>query len=253
MAAMDKEALKLRNLRAGQSELAQRRALEYAAMKPQLLVFDNEPKPIEGAGAYEGGEKGISRLIGRRKKIAHSRESSPEMKGAGFMDDLGMVGDLMAQSFKRMFGSGMHGCDGGASCECPCKMSGSGRKMPKVKGAGGGVQQVVHASMSHGGLPGGARTGTNVPPGGVAPVAYGNPPQAPKTFKRNDVMLDREARGGAGAGVTGGKLTGGVGVTGGASAVSKRAERGRKIAMIMREKGMTLPQASAWLKAHGSE
>lgn len=238
MAAMDKEALKLRNLRAGQSELAQRRALEYAARKPQLLVFDNEPKPIEGAGAYEGGEKGIARLVGRRKGGAmkkKSRSPSPELEGAGFMDDLGMVGDLMAQSFKRMFGG--------------AKMCDYDKEMPKKLEGGAGVQQLAHARMASGGLPGAARTGAIVPPGGVAPVAYGNPPQAPKSFARNDVMLDRAARGGAGA--TGAGLTGG-GVTGGAAA-SKRAERGRKIAMIMREKGMTLPQASAYLKKHGSE
>ena len=237
MAAMDKQALKLRNLRAGQSELAQRRALELGAQKPQLLVFDNEPKPIEGVGAYEGGEKGISRLVGRRRKAksgAGGHESSSDSECE---------------------------CHGGASCECESKMSGGSRKkMPKkLEGAGGGVQQMAHARMASGGLPGAARTGAFVPPGGVAPVAYGNPPQAPKGFQRNGVMLDRAARGekpsvrggagGAPAGGAGGAPAGGAAP----SAASKRAERGRKIAMIMREKGMTLPQASAWLKAHGSE
>ena len=242
MAAMDKQALKLRNMRAGQSELAQRRALEYAAQKPQLLIYDNEPKPIEGMGAHEGGEKGIARLIGRRK--------APKMKGAGLMDDLGMVGDLMSQSFKRMFGGAKE--DDEMSCECEMKTEHKGRKMPKVKGSGGGVQQIVHASMSSGkvGLPGAARTGAQVPPGGVAPVAYGNPPQAPKGYIRNSVMLDRAARGEVvGSGAVGGGAVGGAAP----STASKRAERGRKIAMIMREKGMTLGQASAWLKAHGSE
>jgi hypothetical protein len=242
MAAMDKQALKLRNLRAGQSELAQRRALEYAAQKPQLLVFDNEPKPIEGAGAHEGGEKGLSRLVGRRKRSS-SPKSPKKMMGAGFFDDIGMVGDLMSQSFKRMFGGA--GCDS----DDESKMYGSGRKMPKVKGAGGGVQQLAHARMSSGGLPGAARSGSDVPPGGVAPVAYGNPPQAPKSFARNDVMLDRASRGAplSGSGAAGA----GAGLAGGAA--SKRSERGRKIAMIMREKGMTLGQASAYLKKHGSE
>jgi hypothetical protein len=175
--------------------------------------------------------------MGAGSHMKKSRSPSPELEGAGFFDDIGMVGDLMSQSFKRMFGG--------------AKMCDYDREMPKkMEGAGAGVQQLAHARMSSGGLPGAARTGANVNPGGVAPVAYGNPPQAPKSFKRNGVMLDRAARGGAGS--AGAGLTGGV-VTGGAAASSKRAERGRKIAMIMREKGMTLPQASAYLKAHGSE
>lgn len=235
MAAMDKQALKLRNLRAGQSELAQRRALELGAQKPQLLVFDNEPKPIEGVGAYEGGEKGISRLVGRRKA-----------KGGAMMMKKEEESESECECRE-------------ASCECESKMSsGSRKKMPKkLEGAGGGVQQMAHARMSSGALPGAARTGAIVPPGGIAPVAYGNPPQAPKGFQRNGVMLDRAARGEKPSAVRGaGAPAGGAGApAGGAapSAASKRAERGRKIAMIMREKGMTLPQASAWLKAHGSE
>jgi len=55
--------------------------------------------------------------------------------------------------------------------------------------------QVSHALMSPAqqGLPGQALGGQDVPPGGVAPVAYGNVPQAPSSFKRNTVGMGRPA------------------------------------------------------------
>jgi hypothetical protein len=67
--------------------------------------------------------------------------------------------------------------------------------------------EVSHAMMSpaQSGLAGQALGGQDVPPGGLAPVAYGSPPQAPASFKRNAVGMGRPA--GAGMKACGGAVT----------------------------------------------
>jgi hypothetical protein len=74
-----------------------------------------------------------------------------------------------------------------------------------------------------------------VPPGGVPAVASGNPPQAPASFVRNSVSLDREA----------------PTLKGAAKPKAKRAPsaRGQMIAQLMKEHGLTLGEASKRLKS----
>jgi hypothetical protein len=67
----------------------------------------------------------------------------------------------------------------------------------------------------------------------------GNAPQAPKSFARNSISQSRS-----------GELTG-SGVSG--AAVSKRQARGKRIAEIMRSKGVSLAEASKMLKQMMSE
>jgi hypothetical protein len=145
--------------------------------------------------------------------------------------------------------------------------------------------EVSHAMMSPAqqGLQGQALGGQDVPPGGLAPVAYGNVPQAPASFKRNAVGMGRPSGAGkkmaCGGAVTqkgredeklgmemkglkdkvamvvarkkapvGGACcntcTGGVA----SGAGKKSSARGQMISKIMKSKGMTLGQASKYLK-----
>ncbi len=175
------------------------------------------------------------------------------------------------------------------------KVRGKGR----ISSAPSGVQ-VGHSYMSpaQAGLPGMGLGGQDVPPNGVAPIAYGNAPQAPSSFARNTVggakaLLGRPGHGRMGdvkmegegflsdlgipivsniAGIFGlgnGKCgscgykkcrcAGGavmkkavapkasMAVAGG----GKRSARGQAISKLMKEKGMSLPQASKYLKENG--
>jgi hypothetical protein len=138
-----------------------------------------------------------------------------------------------------------------------------------VGGAGPSAQtgsnQIAHSAMSpaQAGLPGSATGGQDVPPGGMAPVAYGNVPQAPASFKRNTVGMGR-AGGGKLKVLHEGMVHGGGplhlehegnGRSGGRKAMPKEAkkssQRGQMISRLMKEHGMTLGQASKHLKEHG--
>jgi hypothetical protein len=132
-----------------------------------------------------------------------------------------------------------------------------------IKGAG---NQIAHAPMDEHdeGLPGAARGGQDVVPGAVAPRAYGNVPQAPASFKRNTVGMGQshgsKAAGAAqhGSGIISGLnipiISGIAGMFGLGKEKKKRAPsaRNQAIAKLMREKGMSLGEASAYLKQHGS-
>lgn len=129
----------------------------------------------------------------------------------------------------------------------------------------GGAYQVAHAPVeTNVGLPGGARGGQDVLPGGVAPRAYGNVPQAPRGFERNTVGMgqthySRATAEPRGAGVISSlgiplisNLAGMFGLGKEKKAKRPASARNQAIAKLMREKGMKLGEASAYLKKHGS-
>lgn len=106
---------------------------------------------------------------------------------------------------------------------------------------------IGHARMSsvYDSLPGAGLGGSDVPPNGIAPVAYGNAPQAPASFKRNTVGMGRprKALGADGHGMAPAPKMVGSGA---------RSARGQLISKLMREnKGMTLGQASKHIKENG--
>jgi hypothetical protein len=129
---------------------------------------------------------------------------------------------------------------------------------------GGAGINVVHAPYSPATFePNDSHTGgQTVPPGGVAPKAYGNPPQAPASFQRNTVgmgMSGGRARKAApvennvdkfiAAGIEGGgQLT----IHHGEGKPKRTNARGQMISKLMKERGMTLPEASRYIKEHGS-
>jgi hypothetical protein len=105
---------------------------------------------------------------------------------------------------------------------------------PKMAGGFGGTtsapmgREVVSATAD-----------SQLTPNAVAPVAYGNAPQAPASFRRNTVGM--------------GKPDTKCGMTGGAKvkAPRKPSARGAMISKLMKGSGMTLGQASKYIKENG--
>lgn len=273
---------------AAKRELAAARALELEAKHPQLSVYENEVEHISPV-AVGGGAAGIARVVGagKKKRAAkvtkamkkaemESESEGEEMEGKEMAGGAHKQGKMLAEHLEKLHGAGWltdfaKGLMSGvktlgsvvSNIPGPVGMIGSlakgaiehgermgeeaAQQMPRGRGRPkkvammgmmkGGDNQIAHAPMSHIGQPGSGTGGQDVPPGGMAPFAYGNVPQAPASFQRNTV---------------------GMGASGGAKKVSKggkRAPSARNVAIgkLIREKGMTLAQASAHYKAHGGE
>lgn len=276
----------LNTMRANQSKknaLGKSRAMELQMKSPQLLDSNLlEPRTEDVIHGKGGGEAGLQRVIGSGKgkrgrprkmqggsdgvmKDAHAlgaklSQQLSELHGKGFWDDFkegfmsvvkpaasitktvaGLIPDARAQGLSSVLGA-----------------LGAGRKVRKggaapVSMPPAGVE-VLHARMSHAkdGLAGQALGGQDVPPNGLVPVAYGNAPQAPSSFKRNTVGMghmagagqSRKAREDEKLGMEVAELKKKVS-RGGAK---KQSERGKLISKVMKEKGLTLGQASKWIK-----
>ena len=234
----------------------------------------------------EGGTNGYMEGNGKLEVIHHDNGSDDEMHGgartqgkmlgehlvklhgAGFFDDFakGFMSVIkpvagLASFLPGPYGmagkiaSGVLGGLGGAK-----KSRGRPRKTAAdILGVGmrGGTNQIAHAGMEDVGLPGSARGGQDLLPGAVAPRAYGNVPQAPASFQRNTVGMGQK-HDSHGAGIISGLnipiISGLAGMFGLGKEKKKRAPsaRNQAIAKLMREKGMSLGQASSYLKQHGS-
>jgi hypothetical protein len=208
------------------------RAMELMGKKPQLAIYDNELEPtLSGAGA--GGEAGLNRVVGAGKRRARKAKggempepASPPSETEGVADKEGRefakhIRKLKGKKFLDAFHRGlMAAADGDSDVE----------------------------------MEGGALV-----PGGVAARTTGNPPQAPASFTRNSVSLDREAPTLAGAGnltihheaptlAGAGNLT--IHHEGAAKPKTKRAPsaRGAAISKMMKEHGVSLGEASKMLK-----
>lgn len=235
------------NRRAGERQLFQMRpaGLEDNDGDREPKMGDDDNSMLKG-----GNEAGLRRVIGKGKKggkkmlgenpatygkgkltITHGgamhedSDSDEETGGARLAGRMlkehieKLHGGRYAQRFMR--GAGLVGAEFGRP---------SGR-------------EVAHAVMT-GPVAGRARGGENLVPGAVAPVALGNPPQAPASFKRNTIEMAR-------AGDMHGSGMSGAGMSG--AGMSKRQERGRQIAQIMREKSCSLADASRMLKQMKAE
>lgn len=191
------------------------------------------------------------------------------------------------------------------------KMKGMGKAGAGMCGAG---NQVAHANTEGNRVvvPGQAMGGQDLPPNSVAPMAYGNVPQAPASFARNSVGMGKAGAGRAGAGRAGagragagkagagmfspmalkalgagkagagmagasngtmegegflGDLLGGIPIIGNiargiglgkgekkakaSKATGARSARGAMVSKLMKEQGMTLGEASRYIKEHG--
>jgi len=252
-------------------DLAEARALELEAKHPQISFYDNQPEHTEQFEARHGsgGEAGLARVIGKGKRKSKKAVQHEQMKEEAMMaseeedekyDGGARQGRMLARHMRQMYG--------GAFMNDFMKGYGSL--------SGGGGYQVAHAPMmsSNFGERGAALGGQDVPTGGITPIAYGNPPQAPASFERNTVGMGRAGGGRAGGGRSGGGAAGGAMCGKGQLTIShgegmvgkgqlsithgegkkKRApsQRNQMIAKLMKEKGMTLGEASKHLKQHGS-
>ncbi len=265
-----------RRAASGRRMLAQARALELEAKHPQLSMFDNQPEPTIPMSGGAMNEAGLRRVVGGRRKskkammmgegelnithgggkleITHSGSDSEteacregkmladhlgKLHGSGFLDDFakGFMSVIRPLASVASFIPGPIGMAG----RVVSGLAGGGRSGGAMCGAG---QQVGHSGMSGAkqGLPGSGTGGQDVPPGGVAPVAYGSPPQAPASFARNTAGMGRPR-------------AVGMGRAGGAMPMEKAAkrssQRGQMISKLMKEHGMTLGQASKHLKENG--
>ena len=245
----------LRDVRA-MERMAQRK--NYTKYNPSLKPQDPTGMPPSGSnlkklnGLGKGGanEAGLQRVIGagRKKRGGYVPGSNAINNAAG-----GGKGEESDSSDEEMEGGRKY--MGKMLAKHLMDMHGGRYYKKFLKGMGG--IEVAHAQQSPAlaGQAGAALGGQDVPPGGVAAVAYGNPPQAPASFKRNTVGLGKAADAPA---CGSGKLTithGGAHAmapacpSGGAVAKPKRTNaRGQMVAKLMREHGVSLAEASRMLK-----
>jgi len=300
----------LNTMRATQSKknaLGKARAMEKQLQAPQLMdptaLEPTTDAVIHGKG---GGEAGMKRVIGNGKrgrpaKVAGASNGVMEGGAMTSAKEMGakiakQIASLHGKDFADQFHQGiMDELKGGMRL---LGMPGHGTFQggAKKRGGAGPISappsglEVSHAMMSPAqqGLAGQALGGQDVPPGGLAPVAYGSVPQAPASFKRNTVGMGRASGAGkkmacGGAVTQKGREDEKLGMevkglkdkvamvvarkkapVGGAKDCSgcmsckgsgpagagkkKSSARGQMISKLMKEKGMTLGQASKYLK-----
>lgn len=248
------------------------RAIERQRKMPQNLE-STELEHSEHRMKGSGGAAGLARVIGSGKKRGGAR--SPSCSSDSSMEGGAKhMGRMMFEHLKKMHGEGY----------ATKFMSGGSapRNLPPM-----GVE-VQHARMTPArvGLPGSGLGGQDVPPGGMSPMAYGTAPQAPPTFQRNSVdvgssgllpsaqvgsgrkgkkhstqsvhhTLNEELEGGKAGGKAARNVRGVYDGVEPATAITNtvvkggaRAARGAAISKLMREKKMSLPEASKYLKEH---
>jgi hypothetical protein len=131
------------------------------------------------------------------------------------------------------------------------EMSGKGRAGAGRAGAGmaGAGNQVAHANTegNRAGLAGQALGGQDLPPNSLAPRTYGNTPSAPASFARNTVGMGRAGAGMAGAGMAGASN----GMMKMKKAKRPPTARGAMVSKLMKEQGMSLGEASRYIKENG--
>jgi hypothetical protein len=189
--------------------------MEKQAQKPQLSVYDNEPEPTATPS------EAMSRLVGSGKRRG---KKAPHAAVAAHSEAAEEEGRAFARHLKKMKGKDFY------DAFHKGLMSGGAMEMEDTTDE--------EVEMEGGAMP----AMPIVPPGGVKAKATGNPPQAPRGFERNSVELDRAARYDDEA-----PPTEGAGKPKKAKSAARSA-RGQMIARLMREEGLTLPQASKRLK-----
>ena len=207
--------------------MADARAMEKLSQRPQLAAYDAEPEPtmvpesarverVVGAGRAGAGKR-------RGKKAAAVAVEEPHMDNEAEAEGVAFARHLKKLKGKKFFDAFHKGIMSGGAMEMEEKEESSSEE-----------------EMEGGALP----PMPIVPPGGVRARARGNPPQAPPSFEKNNVLLDVAAREEADVPAAGAGMCGS-----GKSKSASRSARGQMIAKLMREEGLTLPQASKKLKA----
>lgn len=204
----------------------------------EMSDSDSDKEEMVGSGKHQG------------KKLA---KHLMELHGAGFLDDFakGFMGVIKPAAGVLSMMPGTVG----TIAKVASGILGNGRKRGRPLKGGNAPHDSTAPGLGHASMssvlesqPGAGLGGSDVPLGGVAPQTYGNVPQAPASFKRNTVGMGRRKKAPMAMEMPmegAGKLT----ITHGGK---RKSARGQMIAKLMREKGMSLPEASRYLKAHGS-
>jgi hypothetical protein len=200
-------------------------------------------------------KKRIERVSGKKGGAKVEKDMTPEERKT--MDELHkLLGSAKPEMLAEYYGD-----------EAPAK------KAPRKKAVRGGAGMFADSATPQN-APASARvpvSGATLAPGAVAPVSSGAPPQAPAAFRRNRVgmgkkvtMMEGGASCRAGSCGCGGAKQGrkarederlGMEVKGlkdkmEGGAMSSAKLRGAKISRIMKSKGLSLGQASKYLKEH---
>jgi len=274
------------DLRANQGSkmmLGKRRAMEKFEKHPQLAL-DNEIKPTEeqvtgggsidarmkrviGAGRRKGGAKAGAGLCGASNGVMEGGAKAEgaalakhleQLHGAGWLGDFwdgfksvvqpvaniasflpGPVGTA-AKVASGVLGLGGAKAGAGQQFLPGAVRKGRGRPRKLSGGAGGGTYSAPPAGLEVEHAVADSQLAPNVRPA----VAYGNPPQASTSFKKNTVGMGKMA----GAGMPDMAEC----MAGAGKKTRKPSARGAMISKLMKEKGLTLGQASKYLKEHGS-
>lgn len=239
-------------------EMRDARAMEKLSRHPQLMG-PNQLKATVEKPAVGGGEAGLKRVVGRGRgrppmtKVPNRPAESVELR-----DDADDIREHAEEQGKRL-ASELHQIRGGAYMKHFMKGMGYARSRSSSPGS---APNTLHGGI--GVLP-------DIEPG------YGNPPQAPASFERNTVGMGKaqkkmmkEAKemaeepkamrkvklvkqleaikarrmGDMARDVEQAKVEG-------SGKVDKRKMRGSAISRLMKEKGMTLGEASKYVKEHG--
>lgn len=246
--------------------LGKRRAMELQMKAPQLMDSTQLEPSEEVYKGKGGGEAGLKRVIGSGKRGKKTVKEVETMELEGGARSMGKafaahMAKLHGGAYLKDFRKGMKMDEESESDEEeiePKKMKGGFIKGPLPPM---GVE-VVHARQTPArmGLPGSGLGGQDVPPNGVPAQAYGSPPQAPASFRRNTV--------GMGA-LPVANLAGGMKKRGRPAKKVEiemvveepkkmmkggaRSVRGAAVSRLMKSKGMSLAEASKYLKAHPEE
>jgi hypothetical protein len=246
-------------------QMAVRRARENLEKKPQiempveLMNTEEREKMADAINKVSGGEKGLRRVIGRRKgkgKMDEEMSSDEEAEVEVFAGGAKMLGRRFAEHLsglhnKDYMNDFMEGYKAGIGETNGVMMKGGimtqgdapGGRRFKPSGLQVNTSELTPVAKS---LPGSGTTGANIPPGGVGPKAYGGVPYAPASFKRNSVNVGQDLPGYSAIRGSGKKASEKKPVVKGGA----KHTRGQMISMLMKQKGMNLGEASKYLKEH---
>lgn len=196
----------------------------------------------------------LMKVFGKSNGTMKEMESESEDEGEGEVKGGAMrQGSMLAKHIEGKYGMPyLRSFIDGMSKSAPAVSAVvKGRGSHKMMRGCGTSMLAIHAPMSSAlsGEEGAALGGQDVPPGGEAPMAYGNPPQAPASFQRNTVGMGYAGAGRAGGARAGaGKLK--IIHEGGAKPKRSNA-RAAVVKRVMAEKGMSMIEASKYVKEHG--
>lgn len=251
MASSVQDANNRKLLQRKNKQLSDERAMDIMKQHPQRYeqnpqLFDANEETfaeLRGSGINDAG---LARVIGKGR-AGGKRHKKEEMEEEEVLVEGGArkQGMELAKHLEELHG-------GAFMKEFIEGLSGSGKGMSSTT-----------AMRRNAVVSGVEPSGSTVPKGALAPLAMGNAPQAPASFKRNSVGMGKGEMYGSGDLHIVHKVHKGKGRAGGAKKMMlgedgkgqmmkggkmSRAERGKKVSELMKKHGVSLGEASKMLK-----